>query len=166
MSNYQVDKVIINKQKGFKIIIPKNKSIKPYTIPIESDIETSFDRKRKKIRELIKDINNDNNDFIEYLKNKFSQELEYYDYVNKDKLETLVCGGYVRYLTFYEELKYGGMLIKIINPEDRNKTKLLLKNSRNQMWSILVKKYHLFYKPHDVENQIIRELFINSEYYQ
>lgn len=166
MSKYQAKNVIINRQKGTKIIIPKNKLIKPYVVTIESDINSSLDNKIKKINELTKDINNDNGDFITYLKNKFQKELEYYEYVSKDKIETLACGGFIRCVTFDEQLKYGGMLIKIIDLVNHDKTKLLLRNSRNKMWAISIRNFHLFYKPQDVENQMIRELFINSEYYK
>lgn len=166
MSRYPIGKVIINKQKGLKIIVPYNKSLKPYSIPLGTDIETEYDIKRKEIKEYIKDINNDNIEFIKHLKNKFKQELEYYEYVDKDKIETLAYGGYIRYITFDEQLKYGGMLIKIIDPENHDKTKLLLKNSKNNLWSIYIRNYQLFYKQHDVENEMIRELFINSEFYQ
>ena len=166
MSRYPVGKIIINKQRGLKIIIPYDKSIKPYSIPIEIDNDTKNNAKIKEIMELTKDINNNNDDFIKCLKQKFQQELEYYEYVNKDKIESLAYGGFIRYITFDEQLKYGGMLIKIIDPENHDKTQLLLKNSSNKLWAIRIRNYHLFYRPHDIENQMIRELFLNSEYYK
>ena len=166
MSNNRTNRVIINERKKIKIIIPKNKSLKPYSVPIDYEIKTLHEQKMDRLNRKIKDINNDTDDFIDYLKDKFADDLEYYEYIKRDKMNTLVNGGFIRYITFDENLKYGGILVKVLNINDLNKTKLLLKNSKKQIWSILTKNFHIFYKQQLAIDNAVRELFINSEYYQ
>ena len=73
----------------------------------------------------------------------------------------LKIGGYIRYINIYDEtFKFGGILIGIINKNDILKTKLIVKNYSNNIWSINYIYNYIFYKKHKTKNDKFRNLFL------
>jgi hypothetical protein len=95
------------------------------------------------------------NKHINYLQNKYKKELENYNYITS--INNIKLGGYIRYINYTDELKWGGILKKIID----NKY-LLLVNMSNNIIKINFDKNYIFYKNHKTYNDNIRDLFITS----
>ena len=100
--------------------------------------------------------------YINYLKNKFDIELNDYFYINDKNLDQMKVGGYIRYVTINEELKWGGILIKIKDIKRLIKMKLVLKNSTNNYWNIKFKNFYIFYRKNVSKYDKFRELFISK----
>lgn len=103
---------------------------------------------------------------IEELTNKFSKELENYKFVSSlDELQNLKSGGYIRYVNFNDELKFGGILLKVFKSENNddfnNKNLLILQNSENNKWTISWEKNYIFYKKQTKKGDNLRNLFIS-----
>lgn len=103
---------------------------------------------------------------IETYKNKYSKELEDYQYVNsKDELFNLKSGGYIRYVDYNGKLKFGGILLKVFNSENDNeiykRTLILVQNSSGKKWTLSWEKNHVFYKIQTKKGDNLRNLFIS-----
>ena len=84
-------------------------------------------------------------------KDKYSKELEDYEFVyNSDEFYQLKIGGYIRYFNLNNELKWGGILLKVFKQEDRN-----------LMVLVSFDKNYIFYKTHKTASDINRKLFIS-----
>ena len=97
-------------------------------------------------------------DYITFLKNKYRYDLEDYIYIDTN-INNMILGGYIKYITLNEELKWGGILIKIDNINKLTKMKLILKNN-NKLWNIKFKNFYIFYKKNVSKNDKFRDLFI------
>lgn len=95
-------------------------------------------------------------------KEKYKTQLDKYKFV-KD-LKELKPGGYIRYIDFKENLKLGGMFLKIIknkNNFNEEVSNLLLRNSSNKLWNISWENNYIFYKKQVIKGDNIRDLFIS-----
>lgn len=106
--------------------------------------------------------NKDTSDYINYLKSKFEIELNEYKYINADNIEDLKEGGYIRYITMNEELKWGGVLVKKKSPKKISRLKLVLKNTNNNYWNIKFKNFYIFYRKNVSKYDKFKELFISK----
>ena len=100
-------------------------------------------------------LNNEKN--IKYLLEKYTKELKSYEYISTLEYFLNNCknGGYIRYVNMKNEIKWGGILLKIKTPgEDLLKTKyieneniiLVLKNSSNKIYEVDWRKIIYFIK--------------------
>ena len=114
-------KGILKKQFDFnkkKSEISKNKTLKKilyrnYSSDEEDDLTETITKKEIKNLKLDSIIDHNNNDgYIKSLKLKF-KELDGYEYVTIKDLSKIKLGGYIRCVNMNEELKWGGILIKI-----------------------------------------------------
>jgi len=97
---------------------------------------------------------------IKKLKKKFSVELEDYKYVkNINSLYQLKLGGYIRYINFNNELRWGGSLLKVYKDNDRNL--MVIANSDFKRSVVSFEKNHIFYKNHVTYADKTRKLFIS-----
>ena len=109
---------------------------------------------------IIKPKNNDS--YIDNLFKKFEIELNDYFYITEKNLSQMKVGGYIRYITMNEELKWGGILVNIVNKKKLTKMKLVLKNSTNNFWNIKYKNFYIFYKNNVSRHDKFRDLFISK----
>jgi hypothetical protein len=99
----------------------------------------------------------DKNEFIEKISNKFYKELEKYIYV--DNINDIKLGGYIRYVNSCEELKWGGIIKKIILENDKHY--LLLANKYNNITRVCFEYNYIFYKKMITRSDKLREIFIS-----
>ena len=109
-----------------------------------------------------KELENKINNF--YL--KFKEELDGYNYVSsKEELFNLKSAGYIRYFDKNDNLKYGGLLLKVFESDsdnvDKRRTLILLKNTDNKKWTISWENNMIFYKPQVKKGDNLRNLFIS-----
>ena len=71
-------------------------------------------------------------------------------------------GGYIRCINMNEELRWGGILIKINNLNDKDNLEFILKNVNNQIWKISYYHYYIFYKKQITKNDLIKKLYLNK----
>ena len=103
---------------------------------------------------------------IDKFKKDFSKELEEYIYVPTIlKFKELKPGGYVRYINYDNEIKYGGILVKVFESETKDdfnkKNLLLLQNSNGKQWVVSWEKNYIFYKRQTKRGDNLRKLFIS-----
>jgi hypothetical protein len=98
--------------------------------------------------------------YIENLSKKYINELNSYICIeNVDELDNIKIGGYIKYVTFNGELKWGGKLIKKLKLGNLNY--LLISNSSNNLFKICFEKNYIFYKKHTTSADKMREIFIS-----
>lgn len=146
------------KEKRRKRLVEKMRKSSEESITSSDEEMTEREERTSRIEELITPINDINHIF--YLKTKYEDELKDYEFVDGNNIEKLKCGGYIRYVNLNDELKWGGVLVKLINNKKIESTKLLLKNKSNKLWSIFFYRYYIFYKKNRTRNDKFRELFI------
>ena len=118
---------------------------------IDNFVENIFSQKQWK-KKMDKKINK--------WKKKYSKELEDYEFVfNSDEFYQLKIGGYIRYFNLNNELKWGGILLKVFKQEDRNL--MVLGNSEFKRMVVSFDKNYVFYKTHKTASDINRKLFIS-----
>lgn len=105
---------------------------------------------------------NNFNEIVKSIKKKYEIELHQYEYIDGNNTSYLKLGGYIRYVTFEEELKWGGILVKIENCNEISKLKLYLKNTSNKVWKINFNRFFVFYKNHKTRNDKLRGLFTTT----
>lgn len=108
--------------------------------------------------------NNSNNilDHYQYLLNKYEIELHGYFVITSNNLSKMKVGGYVRYVNINDELKWGGVLVNIINPKKITRMKLCMKNTNNNYWNVKFKNNYIFYKNNISKYDKFKELFIST----
>lgn len=157
---------IINEKKKKKMI--QNKIYKYKVIKLDQDnendditITTGFDNYTdKKNKKILKYTDTrDEEDYINIIFQKFSNLLVDYTYISED-YDNLKLGGYVRYINLNEELRFGGILIAKENEEDIFNTRLVLKNTTNNIWKISLLHNYIFYKSHKTKNDKFKNLFL------
>jgi hypothetical protein len=91
--------------------------------------------------------NNSKNNF-KNLQKKYENELTDYTFINNlGEFSTLELKGSIRYINKYsEELKYGGLLIKIYNKEFTDNWYAMLKKPNNKRYNIPFHNNYIFYK--------------------
>lgn len=104
---------------------------------------------------------NNNEDYIKSLRSSFI-ELDGYEYVTIKDLPKIKLGGYIRCLTIDEELKWGGILIKINNLNDKENLEFVLKNRNNNIWTISYYNYYIFYKKQITKNDTLKKILLNK----
>ena len=115
----------------------------------------------KNINDFVDNIINQDEWEINYNKrfdeliNKYSNELEYYNYIKKDQINKLVIGGYIKYINIDDILLYGGALMKI----DSN---YLYMKKDDIIMKINKFKNIIFYRKHRTLEDKTREIFITS----
>ena len=92
---------------------------------------------------------------INFLIEKYNEQLEKYNYIMKDEINSLKLGGYIKYINIYDELIWGGALFKI----DRNN---IYMKKDNEIIKINKFKNIIFYKNHITLNDKTREIFLTS----
>jgi hypothetical protein len=98
--------------------------------------------------------------------NTYKKELKNYNYVSsKEELFQLKLAGYIRYFDRDDNIKFGGILIKIFESEtdsiEKKRTLLLLQNSDGKKWTISWENNIIFYKPQTKKGDNLRNLFIS-----
>jgi hypothetical protein len=86
---------------------------------------------------------------------KYSSQLEKYNYIIKDEINSLIIGGYIKYIDINNNLHWGGVLAKI----DSNY--IYLKKD-NEYIKINKFKNIIFYRSHRTTNDKYRELFVTG----
>ncbi len=99
----------------------------------------------------------DRNTFIEKISNKFYKELEKYIFI--DNINDIKLGGYIRYVNSMEELKWGGIVKKIIIQNDKHY--LLLANKYNNITRVCFEYNYIFYRHIVTRSDKLREIFIS-----
>ena len=61
-----------------------------------------------------------------------------------------------------EELKWGGILIKINNLNNKENLEFILKNTSNNIWTISYYNYYIFYKKQVTRNDVLKKLLLNK----
>ena len=163
-------KGILKKQFDFnkkKNEISKNKTLKKilyrnYSSDEEDDLTETITKKEIKNLKLDSIIDQNNDDgYIKSLKLKF-KELDGYEYVSIKDLPIIKLGGYIRCITINEELKWGGILLKINNLKDKENLEFVLKNTNNQIWKISYYNYYVFYKKQTTRNDMLKQILLNK----
>jgi hypothetical protein len=92
---------------------------------------------------------------IDDLITKYSSQLEKYNYIIKDEIDSLIIGGYIKYIDLNNNLYWGGVLVKI----DRN---FIYMKKDNIYIKINKFKNIIFYRNHRTENDKTREIFVTG----
>ena len=92
---------------------------------------------------------------FELINNKYSIELENYEYINKNKINKLKIGGYIKYINSKDELLFGGALVKISSD-------YIYMKKDNIIIKINKFKNIIFYRNHRTSTDKIRDIFITS----
>ena len=125
-------------------------------------IKTKQEQKKNNFNTIIMNYSEtqeeDNDNIINEIFNMYSSLLNKYEYI--DDLNNLKLGGYIRYINLNKEFRFGGILLKIKNKDDILNTKLLLKNTTNNLWEISFINNFIFYKKHKTKNDKFRNLFL------
>lgn len=147
----------INKNKILNKILYRNYSSdeEDYT----TETITKKELKNLKLDSIID--HNSNNEYVKLLKQKF-RELDGYEYVTIKDLSKMKLGGYIRCINMNEELRWGGILIKINNFNDKDNLEFVLKNVNNQIWKISYYHYYIFYKKQITKNDLIKKIILNK----
>ncbi len=86
---------------------------------------------------------------------KYSHQLEKYNYIIKDEIDSLIIGGYIKYIDINNNLNWGGVLAKI----DSNY--IYLKKD-DEYIKINKFKNIIFYRSHRTKNDKYREIFVTG----
>ncbi len=97
---------------------------------------------------------------------KYKNELDGYRFISSlEELYDLKPAGYIRYVNMDEEIKYGGILIKVFKSESdeefQKKNLILIQNSNNKKWVVSWEKNYVFYKEQTKKGDNLRNLFIS-----
>ena len=101
-------------------------------------------------------------EYLKDMKIKYNKELVDYKYIRPINIEEIKPGGYLRYIDMNENLKWGGIVLRISDINNYSKCKILLKNTTNNIWKIKFSKYYIFYKNNITLNDKIRKIFLSQ----
>ena len=88
-------------------------------------------------------------------------ELDKYIWIESlEDYNEIKLGGYVRYVNFKNELKWGGILVKKTVKKSGIHMMALINTNRN-IFNISFERNYIFYKKHVSPNDKTRELFIS-----
>ena len=104
---------------------------------------------------------NKQHEINKYIKT-YSKELDKYDYIETiDDYNKIKLGGYIRYINFNGELKWGGFLIKKDINISNNFNIMTIANSHKQYIKVSFQNNHIFYKPHTTSTDKLKDIFIS-----
>ena len=92
---------------------------------------------------------------INYLIEKYNNQLEKYNYIIKEEIDSLKLGGYIKYINLNDDLIWGGALFKI----DMNN---IYMKKDNEIIKINKFKNIIFYKNHITQNDKTRDIFLTN----
>ena len=98
---------------------------------------------------------NEFNKRFELICNKYKVELEDYEYINKNKINNLKIGGYIKYINTSDELFFGGALVKITS-------EYIYMKKDNIIIKINKFKNIIFYRKHRTRDDKFREIFVTG----
>ncbi len=96
---------------------------------------------------------------IEGLVIKYKNELSKYDLIKECDIDELKPGGYIRFINYKDELKFGGILI---NKFTKNKKYYLTLSNNNFRYAISFSRNIIFYQRNRTVADKLREIFISS----
>ena len=100
-----------------------------------------------------------NNKIKKFYKN-YKEELEDYIFIkNKKEYNKLKLGGYIRYINFNDELRWGGILLKKNKYDDMDI--MVISNSNSNIFQVSFDKNYIFYKEHTTQADKTRKLFLS-----
>jgi len=152
-------KILKNKKKILNKVLYRNYQLEDNE-KFVTNTNINKDIKNERINKLVD--NNNVNSYVVNLKNKFSSELYKYDYIDSNNINSLKCGNFLRLVDLDGNLKWGGMIMKIINKDNLSKLKIQLRNNSNKSWYIKFIKYFVFYKKNEGPSSKFKELFIKA----
>ena len=97
----------------------------------------------------------------EYLTEQFNiykDKLENYIYINHDNLHILKSGGKIKYIDLNGNLKYGGILIKMVDTDMYTTLKFLLK-IQSIFYTISYTKNYIFFEPPEESKKNKRKMY-------
>ena len=77
-------------------------------------------------------------------------------------IEDLKLGGYLRCVDLDENIKWGGIVTKLINKSNLDKLSIELMNTKKQFWKIKFMKYYVFFKKTVTRRDKFRDIFIKK----
>lgn len=97
---------------------------------------------------------------VEKLYDLYEGELEDYLFV-KDKVayDKIILGGYIRYINYNDELKWGGILLKKVINKDKNI--MVLANTLNKTYNVSFENNYVFYKFHTTQSDKLKKIFLS-----
>lgn len=128
---------------------------------IKSDREKKIDFFLKQIKTQ-KEWENEINIKIQNFKKQYSEQLEDYEYVqNLFEFNNLKLGGYIRYITFNNKFRWGGILLKKHYDKKTNRNLMIVANKNYKRNIVSFDNNYIFYKSHRTLNDNYRKLFIS-----
>lgn len=102
---------------------------------------------------------------VNYFENKYKNELLGYTFVKSLKeLYELKSAGYIRYFNKNDDIRFGGILIKVFENETNDdfykKNLIIIQNSYNKKWIVSWENNIIFYKKQTKKGDNLRNLFI------
>ncbi len=98
---------------------------------------------------------NNNNERIDFLINKYMNQLNKYNYMIDEEIDSMAIGGYIKYINLNDELIWAGALYKM---DDY----FIYTIKDNNIIKINKKKNLIFYKKHITSEDKTREIFVSS----
>lgn len=105
--------------------------------------------------------NNVDQTHVIYLKNKFKKELEGYEFIHSQTISDLKIGHLVRYVNLENELKWGGILVKIFDIDKPTECILKLRNKDGKFWDIKFVNFYIFFKYRNSKTENFQKLFLS-----
>ena len=102
---------------------------------------------------------------VNYFENKYKNELKGYSFVKSLKeLYALKPAGYIRYFNMNDDIRFGGILIRVFENETNDdfykKNLMIIQNSYNKKWIVSWENNIIFYKKQTKKGDNLRNLFI------
>lgn len=97
------------------------------------------------------------NTLIQKLNIKYSSELEDYLYINNVK--HIKKGGYIRYINFDNDFRWGGIVVKKYKLNNLNL--IIIKNITNKYLTISFEKNLIFFKNHTTQADKNKKIFLS-----
>jgi hypothetical protein len=102
-----------------------------------------------------KEWDDENRKRLDFLTNKYINQLDRYEYIIKDDIDKLKPGGYVKYININDELIWAGVLYK-------NDTNNIYTINDDNIIKINKYKNLIFYKNHITSIDKRRDIFLTS----
>ena len=84
--------------------------------------------------------------FLKESYNKYKKDLDGFIYITNENLNIIENGGIIKYIDLNGNLKYGGVLIKILD-NDLNTTRKFLLKTGSSFYTLYHHKLYFFFKP-------------------
>ncbi len=95
--------------------------------------------------------------FLQQAYNTHKDQLDKFIYIHNDNINDLKNGSIIKYIDLNGNLKYGGILIKILDNELNTTRKFLLKSGETY-YTLYHHKLYFFYKPKQNKRDIFKAL--------